>query len=126
MLVKEYAESVDLSVAEILKKCSSLGIDVKSGDDILSDDDIINLDYATNLISTESDSTYEEEDSMDGLVEDLVSTVSVKNDGVKKQKLKKKSDLENSAKEFINKRKEMYKHKEKLKKMRILFFIKKV
>ncbi len=115
MLVKEYAESVDLSVAEILKKCSSLGIDVKSGDDILSDDDIINLDYATNLISTESDSTYEEEDSMDGLVEDLVSTVSVKNDGVKKQKLKKKSDLENSAKEFINKRKEMYKHKEKLK-----------
>ena len=34
MTVKEYAESVSLSVAEILKKCETLGIDVKKSDDI--------------------------------------------------------------------------------------------
>ena len=51
MTVKEYAESINLSVAEILKKCESLGIDVKNANDYLSDDDVINLDFATNLIS---------------------------------------------------------------------------
>ena len=29
MTVKEYAESVNLTVAEVLKKCETLGIDVK-------------------------------------------------------------------------------------------------
>ena len=43
MTVKEYAESVSLSVAEILKKCETIGIDVKNGNDNLSDDDIINF-----------------------------------------------------------------------------------
>ena len=33
MTVKEYAESVSATVAEILKKCEILGIDVKSGND---------------------------------------------------------------------------------------------
>ena len=31
MTVKEYATDVNLSVAEILKKCDDLGIEVKSG-----------------------------------------------------------------------------------------------
>ena len=60
MTVKEYAQSVSLSVAEILKKCEDLGIDVKNAEDLLTDDDVINLDFATNLISTDSESTYEE------------------------------------------------------------------
>jgi len=51
MNVREYAESVSLSVAEILKKCESLGIDVRGAEDFLSDDDVINLDFAINLIS---------------------------------------------------------------------------
>ena len=91
MTVKEYAESVSLSVAEILKKCESLGIDVKNADDVLSDDDVINLDFATNLISTDSESTYEEEDSMDEVVEDLVLSTNIHtmNPETKKQKLKK-------------------------------------
>ncbi len=116
MTVKEYAESVSLSVAEILKKCETLGIDVKKSDDILSDDDVINLDFATNLISTESESTYEEEDSMDEVVEELVQSTNVHtmDPDTKKQKLKKRSELENSKSEYLNKRKEMYKHKEKL------------
>ncbi len=116
MTVKEYAESVSLSVAEILKKCESLGIEVRDAEDILSDDDVINLDIAINLISTENDSTYEEEDSMDEVVEDLVATTNVHtmNPETKKQKLKKRSVLESSKSEYMNKRKEMYKHKEKL------------
>ena len=98
MTVKEYAESVSLSVAEILKKCESLGIEVRDAEDILSDDDVINLDIAINLISTENDSTYEEEDSMDEVVEDLVASTNVHtmNPETKKQKLKKRSALESS------------------------------
>ena len=116
MTVKEYAESVSLSVAEILKKCESLGIEVRDAEDFLSDDDVINLDIAINLISTENDSTYEEEDSMDEVVEDLVASTNVHtmNPETKKQKLKKRSALESSKSEYFNKRKEMYKHKEKL------------
>ena len=116
MTVKEYAESVSLSVAEILKKCEQLGIEVKTGDDILEDDDVISLDYATNLISSDSESTYEEEDSMDSLVEDLVASTNVHtmNPETKKQKLKKRSEIESSKSEYFHKRKEMYKHKEKL------------
>lgn len=116
MTVKEYAESVSMSVAEILKKCESLGIDVKSKDDELSDDDVINLDFATNLISSDSESTYEEEDTMDEIVEDLVASTNVHtmNPETKKQKLKKRSEVESSKSEYFNKRKEMYKHKEKL------------
>ncbi len=115
MTVKEYAESVGLSVAEILKKCETIGIDVKTSSDILSDDDVINLDFATNLISTDSDSTYEEEDTMDAVVEELVASTNVHTmNSLKKQKLKKRSELENSKNEYMSKRKEMYKHKEKL------------
>jgi len=116
MTVKEYAESVSMSVAEILKKCESLGIDVKTKDDELSDDDVINLDFATNLISSDSESTYEEEDSIDEIVEELVAGTNVHtmNPETKKQKLKKKSEIESSKSEYLNKRKEMYKHKGKL------------
>ncbi len=116
MTVKEYAESVSLSVAEILKKCEALGIDVKSKEDYLSDDDVINLDFATNLISSDRESSYEDEDSIDEVVEDLVASTNVHtmNPETKKQKLKKRSELESSKSEYFNKRKEMYKHKTKL------------
>ena len=115
MSVKEYAESVSLSVAEILKKCEILGIEVKTANDILSDDDVINLDYATNLISSDEEASFEEEDSMDEVVEDLVNSTNVHTlPNEKKQKLKKRSEIESSKQEYFNKRKEMYKHKEKL------------
>ena len=48
MTVKEYASDVNLSVAEILKKCNDLGIEVKSGEDELTDLDVITLDNAIN------------------------------------------------------------------------------
>ena len=117
MSVKEYAIDTNHSVAEILKKCSELGINVKSGDDELSEDDIIILDNTINLISTDSETDYEEEDAIDEVVEDLVESNNLdRNFGTtnKKQKLKKKSQLQSSQDDYMLKRKEMYKHKEKL------------
>ena len=43
MKVSEYANDVNLSVAEILKKCHELAINVNSKDDYLTDDDIKKL-----------------------------------------------------------------------------------
>ena len=117
MSVKEYANDTNHSVAEILKKCSELGINVKNGDDELSEDDIIILDNTINLISTDSETDYEEEDAIDEVVEDLVESNNLdRNFGTtnKKQKLKKKSQLQSSQDDYMLKRKEMYKHKEKL------------
>ena len=116
MSVKEYADSMNMSVAEVLKKCMELSIEVTSGTDELSDDDIINLDYAINLISTDDETTLEDEDEIDEVIDDIMETSSIKtiNDTDKKQKLKKRSQIQNSKEEYMNKRKEMYKNKEKL------------
>lgn len=117
MSVKEYANDTNHSVAEILKKCKELGINVKSGDDELTEDDIIILDNTINLISTDSETDYEEEDAIDEAVEDLVESNNLDRNFAntnKKQKLKKKSQLQSSKDEYMSKRKEMYKHKEKL------------
>ena len=119
MSVKEYANDTSSSVAEILKKCSELGINVKSATDTLSEDDIIILDNTMNLISTASDTSLEEEDVIDEAVEDILEATNLTRDftsGNKKQKLKKKSELAQTKQEFFNKRKEMYKNKSKLKK----------
>ena len=62
MTVKDYAVDMGLSVAEVLKKCSDLNIAVKNGDDELTDDDIIMLDNTINLISSDSEITYDEAD----------------------------------------------------------------
>jgi len=117
MSVKEYASDTNHSVAEILKKCNELGINVKSGEDDLSEDDVIVLDNTINLISTENETDYEEQDVIDEAVEDLVESNNLdKNFGTtnKKQKLKKKSQIISSKEEYMSKRKAMYKHKEKL------------
>ncbi len=117
MSVKEYANDTGHSVAEILKKCSELGINVKDGEDELSEDDIIILDNTINLISTDTEVDYEDEEDLDEDVADLVESNNLdKNfsNSDKKQKLKKKSQLQSSKDEYMSKRKEMYKHKEKL------------
>ena len=117
MSVKEYATDTGNSVAEILKKCSELGIKATGADYELSEDDIIMLDNVINLISTNEETDYEEEDAIDEAVEDLVEANNLDRnfaDTNKKQKLKKKSQLQSSKDEYMSKRKEMYKHKEKL------------
>lgn len=114
MKVSEYAYDVNLSVAEILKKCRELEINVKSGDDYLSDDDIIMLDNTINIISTDEEITYEEEDDIDDKVDEIISSSTIEKkmkDSISKEKLKKK---DGSKQEFNMLKKEMYKHKNKL------------
>ena len=116
MTVKDYASDVNLSVAEILKKCKELGINVKSGDDELLDDDIIMLDNTINIISTDEEITYEEEDTIDDKVDEILTSSTFDNKELKEsksvQKLKKKDS--NNNQEFKMLKKEMYKHKNKL------------
>ena len=113
MNIKDYAKDVNLSVAEVLRKCDELGIKA-DGNSILSDDDIIMIDNTINLISTDKETTYEEEDQIDDVVEKVLQSENiVKKDMVanSKQKLKKK---DSSNADFKNLNKQMYKSKSKL------------
>ena len=113
MKVSEYANDVNLSVAEILKKCRELSINVSSKDDYLTDDDIIMLDNTINLISTDEEITFEEEEDIEDKVDEIMTSSRVDKsmkDSIAKEKLKKKD----SKQEFNLKKKEMYKHKNKL------------
>ncbi len=111
MSVKDYAEDVGRKVEEILKKCKELDIHVSSEDDMLDEYDITELD---NMIGNES------EEDLEDLAEDLAVEIadSEKIDmdhTVSKQKLNKKAiQPNNHKKELASKKKEMYKHKEKL------------
>ncbi len=116
MTVEEYAQSMDLTVAEVLKKAVELDIVVKNADSILTDDDVIILDNALSLISTDTEATIEDNENIDDLVEEIMdnSKIAAMKDLDQKQKLKRKHEI-NNKEEYQNKRKEMYKHKEKLK-----------
>lgn len=102
MSVLEYANDVNKTVTEILKKCEELNINVTSLDDLLSEDDIIMLDNA-------------EYEVMDEIVEEIIENKNIKvDDSISKQKLKKRSDIKPKNSDFAQKKKEMYKNKEKL------------
>ena len=114
MKVSEYANDVNLSVAEILKKCHELAINVNNKDDYLTDDDIIMLDNTINLISTDGEITFEEEEDIEDKVDEIMTSSRVDKsmkDSISKEKLKKKDA---SKQDFNLKKKEMYKHKNKL------------
>lgn len=115
MSVSEYAKDVEKSVNKILNLCKKLELSVTSSEDMLSDDDIIMLDneiansteeeieeIATIEDEEEYEETYEEE--LDEIIEE------------KNAKKKKQAKIEALSKnDYRQKRKEMYKHKEKLK-----------
>ena len=116
MSVKEYALELNKNVEFILSKCKELNINVTSEDDELSEEDIIVLDNLVGTLSNESNLTeeledkFELEDRAESLVEEmgLVTEEPIE----KKQKLKKKVDV--SKEEYLNNKKNIYKHKEKL------------
>ena len=112
MSVFEYAEDVNKTVDEILKKCKELGINVSSEDDLLDDEAITILD---SEIDTEEEKLEEE------MIEDIAEEITFNNkidadNTVKKQKLKKRpvTNVKNNKKDLAKKKKEMYKNKEKL------------
>lgn len=107
MSVIEYAEDVNKPLGEILKKCKELGIVADNGDYILSEEDIIELDNVVDEVIDEEE------------IEELAEMVATKEDlddnNVAKQKVKPKKIVQKtSKKELANKKKEMYKNKEKL------------
>ena len=115
MNVKDYAVDLNLSVAEVLKKCKELGIKANNGDDILSDDDIIMLDNTLNLISTDQEITYDEDELVENIAMDIMESKNITESNTsKKQKLKKKDSIKENKDDYKLLKKEMYKHKEKL------------
>ena len=115
MNVKDYAVDLNLSVAEVLKKCKELGIKANNGDDILSDDDIIMLDNTLNLISTDQEITYDEDELVENIAMDIMESKNITESNTsKKQKLKKKESIKENKDDYKLLKKEMYKHKEKL------------
>ena len=110
MSVEDYALDVNKSVEEILKKCSELNIDAKEKDDLLDYDAIDELDRIMN--------------DTEGLIDEIAEDIAYKekidmDNSIAKQKVKKKAPIVNQTKinkkDLANKKKEMYKNKEKLK-----------
>ena len=114
MNVSEYANDVDKKVSEILKLCQKLEIKVSNEEDMLTDDDIIMLDNEIANMEEEIDNELEieQEEFEDSYEEEFEEITS----NEKEKKVKKKTPIkkENNKNDFKEKRKEMYKHKEKL------------
>ena len=96
MSVLEYANDVNKTVAEILKKCEELDIPVTNENDLLSEDDIVVLDNA-------------DFEDIDEIVDEIIENKNIKvDDTIAKQKLKKKQDIKSfNKKDFQQKKKEM-------------------
>ena len=118
MNVSEYANDVGKKVSEILKLCQTLDIKVSNEEDMLSDDDIIMLDNEiANMNEEEEVEELEElaeeiEDFADSYEEELEEITSNDKEEVHRKKNPIKKDTKKN--DFRAKRKEMYKHKEKL------------
>ena len=107
MSVKEYAEDINREVSIVLNKCLELDIDVKNEDDMLDDEAITMLDNSFDEISEE----LEDEEIEEEVALEESSMKSVKADKKKLAKLPKKND---NKKSLAQKKKAMYKSKEKL------------
>lgn len=112
MNVSEYASDVGVTVKEILELCNKLDIKVSKEDDMLSDDDIIILDNELASIQPSEESTEELEELEE--LEDIEESYEEQIKEENKAK-KKKTAKPTNKNDFKEKRKEMYKHKEKLK-----------
>ena len=118
MSVLEYAEDVSLSVDVILKLCDKLNIKVNNEEDMLDDDAIIMLDNEIENGDYNSEDDYE--DDVNDITLDDDSDISVEKN-VKNNKKKKSSNISfDKSNDFKKKRKEMYKHKDKLKSNEVL------
>ncbi len=115
MNVSEYASDVGKDVKEILSLCKKLDIRASSEEDILSDDDIIMLDNEIANMETTEEEIEEavESDDEEAFEEELEELASNEKKEIKPSKKPIKKNIQNND-NFKEKRKEMYKHKEKL------------
>ena len=107
MSVREYAEDINQNVSLVLAKCLELDIDVKTEDDLLDEEAIIMLDNSFDEISEEA----EDEEIEEEVALEEREMKSVKADKKKPTKLPKKVD---NKKTLAQKKKAIYKSKEKL------------
>ena len=107
MSVREYAEDINQNVSLVLTKCLELDIDVKTEEDLLDEEAIIMLDNSFDEISEEA----EDEEIEEEVALEEREMKSVKADKKKPTKLSKKLD---NKKTLAQKKKAMYKSKEKL------------
>ena len=123
MSVNDYANDVNLSVEKILGLCKNLGITAQNEEDMLDDDAIIMLDNEIANISDDIEESNNLEESAsdetedDYLEEDLIKTPIETNKKAPKKKKGKNNqpNKANKKNDFMKQRKEMYKHKDKLK-----------
>ena len=123
MNVKEYAVDVEKEVSEILDLCKKLDLNITNEEDMLTEDDIILLDNeitsgeSTNETSDDSSEVFEHEEIVDDdeLEKDLrIEVVQDKAEQKMKRKPVSKKTTDNN-KEYLKAKKDLYKHKEKLK-----------
>lgn len=114
MSVREYAEDVNKTVEEILTIGKGLGFNITSEEDLLDDEMITELDIMINN-SGEAEEELEELEELEDIAEEIKNKEKIKVDTLKPQKVKKKPASNSiNKKDFQNKKKEMYKNKEKL------------
>ena len=114
MNVSEYASDVQKEVKDILNLCKKLDINVTGEEDILSDDDIIMLDNEiANMETTEEEIEEVESEDEEAFEEELELVAENEKKEIKPSKKPNKKIVQNND-NFKEKRKEMYKHKEKL------------
>ena len=118
MSLQEYREELGKTKEEIVKLCKKLNINASNDDDMLSEDDIIMLDNELANEEEKDKAEFKEEYAEeiiddDELEKDLrIETVQDKTTKkMKKQPVSKKKD----NKEYLKAKKDLYKHKEKLK-----------
>ena len=115
MSVLEYANDVNLSVKVILELCKKLDITASNEDDMLDDDAIIMLDNEiANSDQVEEDSDIVEDEEIDE-IEDIEYKEKKNNKAKKVKKNRSRQNVQDNVEEFKQQRKEMYKHKNKLK-----------
>ena len=116
MSVKEYASDVNLSVKKIIELANTLNINVTNADDMLDDDAIIMLD---NEIANNNEEENNKEETIDELEEEYEEIeeepITINKSNKKKSKNKNSNKKDNKNNDFLKQRKEMYKHKDKLK-----------
>ncbi len=126
MSILEYSMDVNKKVEEILELCRKLDIKKVHDDDILSEEDIIILDNAlaiednsqndddsTNNLDNDEENDYDDDEFFEK-VEDLANnTRLVKEEN--KRKVKKQVNQKEDNSSFLKDKKNLYKHREKLK-----------
>ena len=113
MSVLEYAQDVNKSVNEILNLCKKINIPVTDEEDMLDEEAITELD---NLIASEQEDE-EEQELLDEIDDQIIEKEKNKIEnlvGNSKAKKTINNNQKNTKKDLAKKKKEMYKHKEKL------------